>query len=143
MLREGSRCTPSQSTAQRAAVNSHVTLTRGRNTAWRCPISEIVRSTHDDIVFHECAGFFTGGNVAAFHDTAYFNEPSRHPDPFGAAQGMLREGSRCMAVRFMAQRAAVNSHVTLTRGRNTAWRCPISEMVHSVHHDDALHWFLQ
>jgi hypothetical protein len=37
--------------------------------------------------------------------TVFYNEYPCHPDQ--------REGSRCMAVRFMAQRAAVNSHVTL------------------------------
>jgi hypothetical protein len=52
-------------------------------------IGEIVRSPHDDMGFH-------GRNAANSHC---------HPDPFGAAQGMLREGSHHMVQGAMAHSA--------------------------------------
>jgi hypothetical protein len=54
-----------------------------------------------------CMGFH-GRNTANTHC---------HPDPFGAAQGMLREGSHCMAMRPVAHRVAATIHGVAPRKR--------------------------
>jgi hypothetical protein len=43
--------------------------------------------------------------------------PHCHPDPCGAAQGMLREGSHRMALGAMARGAAAMSHGIAPRKR--------------------------
>jgi hypothetical protein len=49
----------------------------------------------------ETAGAGTPTMTRRSNGTAYPNEPPCHPDPFGAAQGMLREGSRCTALNVL------------------------------------------
>jgi hypothetical protein len=104
----------SRSMAQRGAAKPHVMLTpsaqlracSGRDRAgWHCRISEIVHSAHYDSGFH-------GRDTAVFYGTLYHCTRPCHTDPFGAAQGMLRAGSRWSAAK--RHRAPRRVHVILT-----------------------------
>jgi len=59
--------------------------------ALRGAISEIVCAAHYDSGFH-------GRDTAVFYGTLYHCTRPCHTDPFGEAQGMLREASRRMAL---------------------------------------------
>jgi len=73
----------------------------------------MVRSTHHDMGFHG----WDMANTAALDGAARPNEKPCHADPFGDAQGMLREASHCNAM--------------LCNGEQRGF----SEMVRSTHHD--------
>jgi hypothetical protein len=73
-----------------------------------------------------------------------------HADPFGEAQGMLREASRCNVVENDVELVRWFASLTMTWGfmggaRRIQWcftaycRCRIGEMVRSTHHDMGFH----
>jgi hypothetical protein len=101
----------------------------------------MVRFTHHD---NDLYSDFRGLRHCVLQRVEKVMKKPCHADPFGAAQGMLREASHRVALQIhgdsgvpLTHHAAPNMQVMLTGGRQfAAWRCGRNETVgfHGVLH---------